>query len=400
MTRRERLMATMRGEPVDRPAVSFYELNGLDEDFNDPDPFNIYNDPSWRELIELTRDHTDRIVMRSVPFVTGGEGLGAKQMVGVPSDPLSTISHEEITYDANGSRIVSRTIEAGGGRMLTSRTRQDRDVNTIWTTEHLLKDVDDLEALLELDFPPTTGVPDLSVVLDAEEALGDSGIVMIDTPDPLCLAALLFDMANYTVTAMMEPDLFHQLLQKFAAILHANTAAVAEALPGRLWRIYGPEYASPPYQSPAAFHDYVVRYDQPMVDAIQKFGGFVRLHSHGNLKDILDHIVSMGVDGLDPIEPEPQGDVSLDYVREKYGKQLVLFGNLEATDLENLPTSKFEARIREALEQGTAAGEGRGFVLLPSACPYGRNLPPLALANYRKMVEMAHCPSNSSLPKS
>ncbi len=270
MTRRERLLATMRGEPVDRPAVSFYELNGLDEDVGDPDPFNIYNDPSWRELIELTRDHTDRIVMRSVPFVTGEEELGAKQMVGVPSDPLSAISHEEVAYDANGSRIVTRIIEAGGGRMLTSRTRRDRDVNTIWTTEHLLKDVDDLKALLELDFPATAGVPDLSVVLDAEEALGDSGIVMIETPDPLCLAALLFDMADYTVTAMMEPDLFHQLLQKFSAILHANTAAVAEALPGRLWRIYGPEYASPPYQSPAAFHDYVVRYDQPMVDAVQR----------------------------------------------------------------------------------------------------------------------------------
>ena len=31
-------MATMRGESVDRPAVSVYELNGLDEDYNDPDP--------------------------------------------------------------------------------------------------------------------------------------------------------------------------------------------------------------------------------------------------------------------------------------------------------------------------------------------------------------------------
>ncbi|MBW8016687.1 MAG: hypothetical protein FVQ82_10905 [Planctomycetes bacterium] len=63
-------MATLRGEPVDRPAVSFYELNGLDEDYNDPDPFNIYNDPSWKPLIDLTKDHTDRIVMRSVPFIT------------------------------------------------------------------------------------------------------------------------------------------------------------------------------------------------------------------------------------------------------------------------------------------------------------------------------------------
>ena len=69
MNRRQRLMATLRGEPVDRPAVSFYELNGLDEDYHNPDPFNIYTDPSWRDLIDLTREHTDRIVMRNVLFV-------------------------------------------------------------------------------------------------------------------------------------------------------------------------------------------------------------------------------------------------------------------------------------------------------------------------------------------
>jgi hypothetical protein len=95
----------------------------------------------------------------------------------------------------------------------------------------------------------------------------------------------------------------------------------------------------------------------------------------------------MGVDGLDPIEPPDQGDVELSYVRHKYGEQLVLFGNLEATDLENLPTDQFAEKIKAAIEQGTA-GKGRGFVLLPSSCPYGRKLPPLALANYRKMVEI------------
>ncbi len=387
MNRRERLMATLRGEPVDRPAVSFYELNGLDEDYNDPDPFNIYNDPSWKPLIDLTRDHTDRIVMRSVPFIAEKtSAVKEKQMVGVPSDPLSSILKEEITFDANGSRIVTRTIKAGS-RVLTSRTRQDKDVNTIWTLEHLLKDVDDLKALLDLDIPKTVGEPDISVVLKAEEALGDSGIVMIDTPDPLCLAAMMFEMSTYTIMATLEPDLFHELLSRLAAILYPNTEAVSKALPGRLWRIFGPEFASPPYQSPAAFRDYVVKYDKTMVDAIQANGGFVRIHSHGNLKEIIDDIASMGVDGLDPIEPPNQGDVELSYVRQKYGRQLVLFGNLEATDLENLPTDQFAEKIKTAIEQGTE-GQGRGFVLMPSSCPYGRKLPPLALANYKKMVEM------------
>ena len=71
MNRRERLMATLAGQVVDRPAVCFYEINGLDEpgDFNDP--FNIYTHPSWDPLIELAREKSDRIVMRSIPFQGG-----------------------------------------------------------------------------------------------------------------------------------------------------------------------------------------------------------------------------------------------------------------------------------------------------------------------------------------
>jgi hypothetical protein len=38
MTRRDRRMRTLRGEPVDRPPVSFYEINGLDERHKDRDP--------------------------------------------------------------------------------------------------------------------------------------------------------------------------------------------------------------------------------------------------------------------------------------------------------------------------------------------------------------------------
>ena len=80
--------------------------------------------------------------------------------------------------------------------------------------------MDDLKAVLQLDMPDMSGEPDISTVLDTECKLGESGIVMIDTPDPLCLAAMLFDLATYTIVAMTEPKLFRELLDRFADILH------------------------------------------------------------------------------------------------------------------------------------------------------------------------------------
>lgn len=371
MTRRNRLMATLRGQAVDRPPVCFYEINGHDEQPDNPDPYHIYNHPSWRPIIALARDHSDRIVMRGVPLRDA------------PPDPVAPLTTHTSVEDARG-RLTTITVQAGA-RTLTTRSRRDREVNTVWTLEHLLKDVDDLDAYLALPSSAFGGVPDPTQVLATEAALGDTGIVMLDTPDPLCCAAGLFDMADYTVIALTEPERFHRLLERFAAVLLPRTEAVAAALPGRLWRIYGPEYASPPYLPPRLFAEYVVRYVTPMVAAIQRHGGFARIHSHGRLQGVLDHIAATGCVGLDPVEPPPQGDMTLAAVRARVGQQMVLFGNLESSDLENLPTAQFRTRIQTALDEGTA-GSGRGFVLMPSACPYGRVVSDLARANYEAMI--------------
>jgi len=279
MTRRERLMKTLKGEPVDRPAVCFYELNGLDEDSADPDPFNIYCHPSWRPLIELTRQKTDRIVMRGVP------------MADALPDPAAELTRREQWIDANGSRICRTTIRAGS-RTLTRLDRTDPDVRTTWTVEHLLKDEDDLEAWLALPRAPLSGRPDVRGVLEAERLIGDTGIVMIDVSDPLCEVAEKFDLGTYTVIALTRPDLMHRALEKMAEVQMPRVEAISEALPGKLWRIYGPEYASPPYLPPRLFAEYVTRYVTPMVRAIHRCGGFARVHCHGRLRDILDHIAA------------------------------------------------------------------------------------------------------------
>lgn len=375
MTRRERLINTLMGKPVDRPAVCFYEINGLDQDTSDKSPFNIYSDPSWKPLLDLTREKTDRIPRR------GWTSLVPRS----PDCPLSALTREESVME-NGSKVTRTAIQCRD-RVLKTVCRRDPDVDTNWTLEHLLKDTDDLKSYLELPLPAYAGQVSPGPVLEAEKAIGDSGIVLIDLGDPLCAAASLFNMGDYLVIAMTEKELFRRLLDRFAQILYPQVEKIAKALSGRLWRVVGSEYASAPYLPPALYREYLTEYDKPIIRSIHKYGGFARIHSHGNLKNILDHLVDTGCMGIDPIEPPPQGDVELSYVREKYGEQLVLFGNIEVSDIETLPAERFAEKVRAALKEGTA-GKGRGFVLMPSACPYGRKLSALSLKNYEKMVEL------------
>lgn len=374
MTRRERLMATVRGEPVDRPPVSFHELDGLNQNPDNPDPFNVYTDPSWKPLLDLAREKTDRINIRSVALKN------------TPPDPMADRTTQETHEDADGSRLTTIKIRAGR-KTLTSRYMRNRDVDTTWCVEHLVKDIEDYKAWLDLPEMEPGGEPDIAAFLEAERRMGDAGIVLISIMDPLNIASSPFDLGEFTVVAMTEPDLFHRALEKVARNIYWRAEAIAKALPGRLWRITGPEKASPPYLPPRLFEEYVTRYDKPLVELIHKHGGYARVHSHGRLKDILDHIVATGCMGLDPLEPPPQGDVELEYVRRNYGKQLVLFGNIEVSDIETLPTDQFARKVEKALREGTM-GQGRGFVLMPSACPIGRVLREGTLRNYEKMVEL------------
>jgi hypothetical protein len=125
-----------------------------------------------------------------------------------------------------------------------------------------------------------------------------------------------------------------------------------------------------------------------VIASVLRYGGFPRVHSHGRLRNILPLICEAGAVGLDPVEPPPQGDVELCEVRRDYGRELVLFGNIEAADIENLPPSEFERKVEQALHEGTQ-GAGRGFVLMPSACPYGRTISADTLRNYETMVRLA-----------
>ncbi len=380
MTRRERLMATLRGEPVDRPAVSFYEIGGFAIHPDDPDEYNIYNSPSWRPLLELAEDHTD--IIRLVSPVRAQSHLA---WAGSDNDDLRKQHVREEVWEENDSRFTRVTYTIGG-RSLTSLSRRDKAIDTVWVLEPLLKSAEDAGLYLTLPDGVFEETLNIGRLVEEERSLGDRGIVMVDTEDPICAVAGLFSLETFAVFAFTERTLCHRLLERHATVIHKRTEAVAREFPGRLWRIYGPEYAAEPLLPPRLFGEYVVKYTAPMVDHIRSRGGFARIHVHGRIRKVLDQIVAMGADAIDPIEPPPNGDVELKFVRECYGRELVLFGNLEIRDIESMPTDEFRKLVRQSIADGTA-GEGRGFVLMPSASPYGREISEQTLRNYQTIIE-------------
>ncbi|MFQ6132398.1 MAG: uroporphyrinogen decarboxylase family protein [Armatimonadota bacterium] len=89
---------------------------------------------------------------------------------------------------------------------------------------------------------------------------------------------------------------------------------------------------------------------------VKKAGMKVIFHSDGYVMEVLDDMIEAGIDGLNPIEPLAGMDIG--YLKKRYGKHLVLVGNVDCSQL--LPLGSVE-EIREGVRaclHAAAAGGG------------------------------------------
>jgi hypothetical protein len=225
MNGKNRLMATMRGELVDRPAVSFYEIGGFIVNPSDQDPYNIYNSPSWQPLLELAENSTD--IIRMMSPVRKDSHLSWENAV-INSSFEKHVKLE--TWEEEDSKY-SRINYFVGNKKLSLVSRRDKSLDTVWTIEPLIKTSEDVLTYLDLPDEIFAEHIDCQPLFEQEELLGDRGIVMVDTEDPVCAVAGLFTMEEFALFAFTEPDLCHKLLQKHARIIQRRTEIVRGSFP-------------------------------------------------------------------------------------------------------------------------------------------------------------------------
>lgn len=236
-------MTTLRGESVDRPAVNFYEIGGFKIDPTDTDEFNIYNDLSWQPLLQLAEEKTDLIRMLS-PVRQRSHEVDAPSYKPDANNIRDKFFKTE-EYVKDGCRFTHTTLKIAG-RTMTSITRRSPDVDTVWTIEHLLKDTDDLKAYLELPEEVFNEEIDISILVEEDKKLGDRGIVMVDTEDPVCAAASLFSLEDFTIIALTEQTLIHQLLEKLSRHIYASGATQKRPSSGIIHLVKVVSHLSPP----------------------------------------------------------------------------------------------------------------------------------------------------------
>jgi uroporphyrinogen-III decarboxylase len=365
MTSRQRLLSALNREPTDRVPVSTYELVGWNS-------HSFENrEPSYASLMDLIREKTDCVAMWNPP---------SNERFLCSSHPIEMDSERSREGNTTTIRNVLHTPKGD----LTQTLQILDNVNTVWQVEHWCKSLEDVDKALSVPFEPVTHTTnDLDRI---QEEVGDRGIVMSSTGDALIHAAELMEMGEFTVWAMTETEHFARTV----AILHErNQIAVRsmlETAPVDLYRICGPEYATPPYLPPSLFERFVQPYVKEQADLIHSFGSKVRMHSHGKIGRVLDCIAATDVDALDPIEAPPDGDVELAEVKRRLGDRMCLFGNIQLKLLEAGTPEQVRAEVRKDMDSAKAGG---GYVIMPTAAPINIPLSPDTERNYREYIEAA-----------
>ena len=315
----------------------------------------IRNYPEYVEILEYAEGKTDEMCF------WGPSGCDKPSLFygEVDDENIKTTKWEE------GKSVHTRTVLKTPLGEVSSQTRQDEGIHTSWTIENLCKDEEDAKRILSLPYVPWH--PPVDSFFELDRKLGDSGIILGDIPDALCLTVELFGFSKFLMMYVDNRKLILRLMNFFQERICNYLQYILEKGAVTLYRIYGPEYATPPYLSPKEFDNFVTPYDKELVNLLHRYNALARLHSHGRIKQALKAFVEMGIDATDPVEPPPDGDIELDEAREILGNKVTLIGNIEERILEIGTKKDVENAVRKAIADGTK-GEG-GFILCPTAMP-------------------------------
>ena len=368
MTSRERLLCTLSGKTPDRVPISTYELSG----YNSRSFEN--REPSYSDLMDFIREHTDAVTMWNL--------ASNERYVGSSYKTDETIENSE----SDGYHVRRRSIHTPG-RVLTTTSKWTDNVKTTWIVERPCKDTDDVDAIMNLPWEPVQyNADDYRRITDELGENREHGIIMSSVPDPVCYAMEIMEFGEATVWALTEKDHFANTVRELHRRNMINLKNMLETQTVDLYRIYGPEYVTPPYLPPEYFKEFVFPYLCEIVDLVHSYGAFARIHCHGRIGRVLDMMIDTGADAIDPCEAPPDGDIELADVKKKCAGKMTIFGNLQLKLLERGTGDE----VRRAVKNCMAAAKGDGrFVIMPTSAPISIPLEPSTADNYKIFVHTA-----------
>ncbi len=323
MTSRERMIAAMRNEEVDRLPCGPFGTGKL-----------AIGSPACQELIRKTD-----IFLSSHVGANPAIGRGA-----------------EIELREEGNTTV-HVIRTPGGELVR---RVRRTEVTSATVEYPLKELADIDKLLSVEYEE----PDVDSAryFELKERYDDEGLVLAGLGNAVCVPADWFGPEKFCLFWATDRDLIVELTRLINERVCSFAKRCCEAGVTD-FRIIGGEYVTTQI-GPSGMEDLIRAPDRKLIDVIHEHGGVAFYHNHGPVMRFLEDFAHIGVDFLEPMEAPPWGDVHLGRAKEIMGDRCCMVGNLDDMEVvDKLPAEEVREIARRRIEEAGL----RGFILSGTA---------------------------------
>lgn len=311
MTSRQRMLAAIHHQRVDRVPVSPFGLGRLDP----------------------TSEMAAELIEKTDPFILARAGgnplLGADPDITIAENGPDTIT---IYHTPKGdlTRVFHRTEITG------------------YTTHFPCRSVDDLEAFLSMPWKPAE--VDVEPFLQRKAEIGEDGLVLTSIDNGICFPATMMSPEDFCVLWAEAPafmrDAVAEANRRVEDFVRRASAAGVDA-----YRIIGGEYASE-MLGPRGFAALITPFDTSLVALIHETGGIAHYHNHGDVDRYLESLADLGIDSLDPLEVPPFGNVDMGDAIRRIGNRVCLVGGLDDMEImEKRDTDEVLALARDTLRR-------------------------------------------------
>ena len=168
------------------------------------------------------------------------------------------------------------------------------------------------------------------------------------------LTWMLMGFNNFAMKLIMDEKLVADVFQRVAEIQFKALEIIFEMdYVGAVWVVDDLAFGTGPMISPQAFRDHLFPWYRKMAKLCHENDLLFFMHSDGDLMNLMEDIIDLGVDVLQPIDPTC---MDIFKVKEMYGDRICLVGNVSNELLRSGSPYEVEERVRELIEKLAPGG--------------------------------------------
>ena len=362
MNVRERFLKTVRGETADRVPLMGYGLA-----VGSREEIAKVKDPRRRELVKRAFPHT---------HAQWGVSTHGNRYLMTPPQRMKEIDRQET---AEGVTATTQIDTPKGS--LTAVTTTNALTKTVWTTKYPCESLEDIEKIRSIPWERPEGLtpPNMS---RRPNDFDERYIVHSGVSSPFVCVGGMMTYQYFLELCATERELLKELTAECEQrVLDTLDVVLSEGTVEYVW-IGGCEWVTPPMASAEVYEELVQGPESRVIERIHAGGALSHVHCHGNVRSTLELAIERGADLFEPVEPPPDGDVTMAEAKAIVAGRMTLAGNIEARVLAFGDDDEIDAACRAAFDGGKER-----FVLATTAGFEGEVTDRMC-RNYHRMLDI------------